>query len=346
MKISNEIKVGLLAVVSISLLIWGFSFLKGKNLLTKTIVATAVFKSVDGLNIAAPVTINGYKVGAVTAIRPNADYSAVIVELSIGNETKVPKNARAVMVQPSLMGGKEVSLKFVGNCGGNCLVTGDEIQGDASGMIDGVLEIADPYLGKIDTILGAITDLSQDEKGQLGVAFNDLQGIITNVKVLTDLVNNLLVSSSANIAVTMSNLKVITENIKDNNNEITGMLQNINAITKQVKEADLQGTIGSAKGALDNIDKTAADLQVTLNKANTAIDNVNKLLDMSKQDGLIAALFNDKSFKGDVNQAIDNLNRLMADIRNHPERYRTVLSGKYKPYVDPKDDPKLKKKIR
>ncbi len=344
MKIGNEIKVGILAVISIFLLIWGVNFLKGKNLLSNTIVATVVFSSVDGLNIAAPVTINGLKVGAVTAIRPNSDYSAVIVELNIEEGTKIPKNALASIVQPSLMGGKEISLEFVGDCGSNCLATGDQLQGNVSGMMDGIMSIADPYMGKIDTILGAVTDLSQDPKGQFNGAFNDLQLIIGNVKVLTDLVNNLLLSSSSNIAVTMSNLTAITENIKQNNAEITGMLQNINTITQQIKEADLQGTIGSAKGALDNIDKTVGDLQTTVAKANTAIDNVNTLLDFSKQEGLVAALFNDPKFKGDVTKAVDNLNRLMADIRNHPERYRTVLSGKYKPYVDPKDDPKLKKK--
>ncbi len=335
MKIRNEVKVGILAVIATVLLIWGFNFLKGKNIFSNDFVVTAVFTSVDGLNIAAPVTVNGYKVGAVTAIRPTSNYDAVQVEMSIKNGTRVKKDARAMLVQPSLMGGKEVALKFVGDCGGNCLASGDELVGDVSGMIDGLLQVADPYLGKIDTILGAVSNLSKDEKGKLGGTFNELQGIITNVKVLTDLVNNLLVSSSANIAVTMSNLKAITENIKDNNQEITGMLQNINAITKQVKDADLQGTIGTAKDALGSVNNTVKDLQTTLDKANLALDNVSKLLDMSNQDGLVAALFKDKQFKGDVEEAIANLNLLLEDLRLHPERYRTVLSGKHKPYVSP-----------
>ena len=64
---------------------------------------------------------------------------------------------------------------------------------------------------------------------------------------------------------------------------------------------------------------------------------------MSQNDGLIGTLFNDPNFKGDVDKTLDNVNRLVEDIRLHPERYRTVLSGKYKPYVDPEKDPKLKK---
>jgi len=331
--VRNEIKIGILGIISAVLLIWGYNFLQGKNIFSSDIAATAVFKSVDGLNIAAPVTINGLKVGAVTNIMPSEDYASVIVEMTIAKGTLVPKNAKAVLVQPSLMGGKEVSLKFVGKCSdGNCIESGDQLQGDVSGMIDGILDVADPYLGKIDTILGAVSKLSMDENKQLGATFTELQAVISNVKVLTDLVNNLLVSSSVNISAALSNLNSITGNIKDNNGEITSMLQNVNAITKQVKDADLEKTIGSAKGALDNINEAITGLETTLTKANTMLDNINKITNFQDQEGLVAALFNDKDFKKDVDNAIMNINLLLEDLREHPERYRTVLSGKYKPY--------------
>lgn len=338
----NEVKIGILTVIVTVLLFWGYNFLQGKNVFSNDIVVNAIFKSVDGLNIAAPVTINGYKVGAVTNIMPNEDYSKVIVEINIAANTKIPKDAKAMMVQPSLMGGKEISLKFVGNCGDNCLVSGETLNGDVSGMVDGILEVADPYLGKIDTILGAVSKLSVDENKQLGQTFNDLRSVVNNVKVLTDLVNKLLVSSSVNIAAALSNLKDITGNIKNSNDEITAMLQNINTITKQVKDADLQATIGSAKGAIDNINEVVSGLEGTLSKANDLLANINKITDFENQDGLVSALFNDQGFKGDIDEVIDNLNRLLQDIRIHPERYKTVLSGKYKPYKSPENDPKLK----
>jgi phospholipid/cholesterol/gamma-HCH transport system substrate-binding protein len=56
------------------------------------------------------------------------------------------------------------------------------------------------------------------------------------------------------------------------------------------------------------------------------------LTDLSKQEGLLAALVNDKQFLADVKKTIDEVSLLVEDIRKHPERYRTVLSGKYKPY--------------
>lgn len=337
----NEVKIGILAVIVTVLLFWGYNFLQGKNVFSDDIVVNALFSSVDGLNIAAPVTIKGYKVGAVTNIMPTEDYSKVIVEINIVANTEIPKDAVALIVQPSLMGGKEISLKFEGRCGDNCLVSGETLNGQVSGMVDGILEVADPYLGKIDTILGAISTLSVDENKQLGTTFNDLKSVVENVKVLTDLVNNLLANSSVNIVAALSNLNDITGNIKNSNQEITAMLQNINAITQQVKDADLQATIGSAKGVLDNVNQVVSGLEQTLAKANGLLANIDKITDFENQEGLVSALFNDKGFKGDIDEIIDNLNRLLQDIRIHPERYKTVLSGKYKPYKSPENDPKL-----
>lgn len=338
----DEIKIGILGLVTTVLLIWGYNILQGKNIFSSDIVANATFAAVDGLNIAAPVTINGYKVGSVTNISPTENYEKVVVEMNIASGTKVPNDAVAVLVQPSLMGGKEISLKFVGRCEGNCIESGAMLRGNSSGMIESVMEIADPYLGKIDTILGAISKLSVDENKQLGATFNELQQVVANVQLLTKLVNNLLVSSSTNIAGALSNLKSITGNIKDNNDEISAMLKNINSITQQVKDADLQATIGAAKGAIGDVSDLLGDLQKTLNQINGLVNNIEQITDFENQEGLVATLFNDKGFKGDVNEAIENLNLLLQDIRLHPERYRTVLSNKKKPYVKPEDDPKNK----
>ena len=47
MKISNETKVGVLAAIAITLLILGFNFLKGRNLLQRKDTIYAVFPKVE-----------------------------------------------------------------------------------------------------------------------------------------------------------------------------------------------------------------------------------------------------------------------------------------------------------
>ena len=65
MKINNETKIGILAVLAIAILILGFNFLKGKNLFDKSHKIHAVFASVQGLAASNPVTANGLQIGTV-----------------------------------------------------------------------------------------------------------------------------------------------------------------------------------------------------------------------------------------------------------------------------------------
>ena len=63
-KISNEVKVGATALLTIVVFIWLYNFLKGKDFFKQYRIITIQFmiKS-EGLAESSPVEINGYKVG-------------------------------------------------------------------------------------------------------------------------------------------------------------------------------------------------------------------------------------------------------------------------------------------
>jgi len=65
MKISNETKIGTMAVVGIVLLVLGFNFLKGNNLFKKNNYIYAKYQDVQGLSKSNPVVINGLQVGRI-----------------------------------------------------------------------------------------------------------------------------------------------------------------------------------------------------------------------------------------------------------------------------------------
>ncbi len=68
-KISNEVKVGVTAVLTILVFIWLYNFLKGKDLFSSTAHYYAVYDKIGGLAESSPVEVNGYKVGVVQSIR-------------------------------------------------------------------------------------------------------------------------------------------------------------------------------------------------------------------------------------------------------------------------------------
>lgn len=352
MALSNEVKVGILAACSLIGLFWGYNFLKGKNVFSSGIVLRAVFENVEGLQIAAPVTINGYRVGAVTDIvvgTEGEEKGKVVAELSLDGGTNIPKdsNSVAMMIQPSLMSGKTIELKYKGTCSGDdCMKTGDHIKGRVAGLLDGVKPIIDPYIAKLDSTSRLWAELASAEKGAMQTMLKDVQQTIANLRDISNQVNNLMVSTSVNIAVTVSNLKAISDELKASNKEITATIQNVNGITKQVKDGNIEKLLKESNNTIETLNKAIAALQTTLSKANTTVDQIQKITDLEKHEGLVSRLLYDKKFAAELQTTLLDVQFLVRDIRLHPERYRTVLSGKKKKYehTDTENDPAHKPK--
>ena len=70
---SKELMIGLSVIVAIAILVIGIEYLKGVNLFKPANFYYATYNDVAGLETAAPVTLNGYKVGQVREI--SYDYS-------------------------------------------------------------------------------------------------------------------------------------------------------------------------------------------------------------------------------------------------------------------------------
>jgi len=111
MKVSNETKVGALTAISITLLILGFNYLKGKNLLSKAKTEVyAVFQRVDGLTVSAPVTINGLPIGKIYEMQEkDRSLSGVVVTINLTKDIDIPKNSFA-SINKDLLGGATVSI--------------------------------------------------------------------------------------------------------------------------------------------------------------------------------------------------------------------------------------------
>ena len=111
LKYAREIKVGILAVVCIFLLFFGFNYLKGVNIFSSIHSFHGVYTNIHGLELQAPVYIRGYKVGQVD----NIDYdftrdSSFTVDISIKRNINLPEGTRMALVSDGIMGGMAIEL--------------------------------------------------------------------------------------------------------------------------------------------------------------------------------------------------------------------------------------------
>ena len=69
MKLNKESKIGIVVIIIISLFIWGFNFLKGKNIFSSNNSYYAIYNNIGGLEEANTVSLSGFKVGTVESIK-------------------------------------------------------------------------------------------------------------------------------------------------------------------------------------------------------------------------------------------------------------------------------------
>src|SRR5215475_8677444 len=98
MKISNETKIGVMAVVALAALILGFNYLKGSSLFEHTKKLYARFDNVEGLEVSNAVQVNGLTIGSITAINESdRDLSrGVVVTITLKKDVRLPDNSVAM----------------------------------------------------------------------------------------------------------------------------------------------------------------------------------------------------------------------------------------------------------
>ena len=344
---SKEIRIGLLAIVAIAALIWGYKFLLGNNLLKRSNTYFVEYKNVNELKVSDPVVINGFQIGTVQNIYLKDDLQTVVVVLNIRAGIKLPQNTIAVLYSTSVMGGKAIELKYSGVCDDDCLTSGSQLRGREFGLLGSLVQPneLDTYMNTVSEGIGNVMDslsahMTEGTSNEVGKTFRDLQGTIANLNATTLQINRLLANSSDKLVGILDNLQQVTENINTNNAEITGLLQNANSITEQLASARLDSTILKTNRTLGSAHEVSQSLESTLTSANQTFAEFAKVLsDINASKGTLGKLVQDQALYDNLLSTTRNLELLLQDFRLNPKRYTTVLKRKSKEYVLPENDP-------
>jgi phospholipid/cholesterol/gamma-HCH transport system substrate-binding protein len=287
MKISKEIKVGIMVVAGFFALFFGVNYLKGFNIFIPTNSYYAEYAALDGLEKSAPVLIEGYKVGQINEI--DYDFSKAkpfTVRVSLDNDLKIPHGSRLELFDNGLLGGKCIRI-VLDKTSQDLYHAGDTITSSvARGLMDDVSESIVPgvkgILPQADSLLIAYRLLAQNQ-----AIYNTLQSLETSGKNLEQI--------SAELKKVLQNdLPVILKDVK----AITG---NLNSTTKDLDSADIAGTLNKLDTTLQNI-----------NNITTKIDN---------GSGTLGLLINDKALYDKLNNTVNDADLLMIDLKQNPKRY-------------------------
>ncbi len=344
---SKETRIAILAIVSFAILIIGYKFIIGKSILSQRQYFNVKYKDIDQLQVSNLVMINGFEVGSVNKIYLDPeDNITPIVVIEINKGIKIPKNARAILINMGFMGGKAIAIQFEGKCSTDCAQNYDYLQAGTRSLMSNFVgegEI-ESYVEKIKSSAKELFDTIAGPSGKKEIKEGvvNIEKILYNLAQSTTTLNDLLLKNSAKLDKMISNMESITSNIQKSNTEITHILKNIDTVTAQVKSGDVSKTMREFNSTLKESKKAIENLQTSLKFADDAMSSVHSLIKKADSgQGSAAKLLNDPALYQNLTKTSKQLDLLLQDLRLNPKRYVnvSVFGKKQKDYVSPTDDP-------
>jgi phospholipid/cholesterol/gamma-HCH transport system substrate-binding protein len=309
MKISKYTKLGILIVVSITILIWGLSYLKGNDVFEKSDDYHVIYNRIDGLSESNEVLLSGYKIGQVKNIQFLPDHSGkLLVTFSIDSSIKLPVNTVAQIVSSDLMGTRVIKINL-GN-GQEFYANNDTIPGDVESDLKEqvsmqVLPIknkAEELLGTLDSAITVLTVIfNEDARKNLSESFENINQTIYNIEKTTADLQEIVSAEKENVGKIIANLDTISTVLNNSTQNFENTLSNLSTLSDTLARLPLSPLVKNILHTTEQINEILAQLEGTDNTA-----------------GL---LLNDDKLYESMNLLSENINLLMTDIRVNPERY-------------------------
>jgi len=313
MRLSKEVRIGLLVSISLLILFTGFYFLKGANVFSGEREYYCFYENVQGLQSSSNVQIRGLNVGRVSRTQL-LDGKGVRVVIAIGKSIVLPKGTVATLASADLLGNKMIRLDLGTGPGdvspGDSLITAVEggLIDNLSVQISPLLKDVRAVIGTLDTVLVGVNHIVNSQNQQaLSNSIAALNTTTENFAKLSATLNN----SSTEISNIVHNANSITTNIAGSNDNIKRILSNLSTTTDQLSKAPISKTFSDLQGI-------TSQLQQLLNKLNSG-------------QGSLGMLVSDKTLYNNLSNSLASLNLLMADLKEHPSHYVNVtVFGKKK----------------
>lgn len=286
---SREIKVGIMAIVSIFILYFGLNFLKGIDIFKPVNEYYAKYENIGGLVPSSPVYVKGLKVGQVEEVQ--YDFSktlSFVVRISVSNDIAIPKGAKIELTDEGLMGGKAIELIYEPIRANQPLYSpGDTVESQVGGGL--MAKISGDLMPKIESISTQADSLLRSVRAL--IESNQIKNSLSSIEKTT-----------ADLAVSSAGLK------KMMNKDLPKIIGDVNVITSDFRQVSAN---------LKTIDFAA-----TFASINHTIANLNLVSDkLNSEEGSIGLLLNDKSLYNNLSNTADNADKLLIDLKQNPKRY-------------------------
>ncbi|MBD5355498.1 MAG: MCE family protein [Bacteroides sp.] len=292
---SKEVIIGVSVIVAILILFIGIDYLKGINVFKPANYYMASYDNVAGLEISAPVTINGFKVGQVREINFNYEKPGKIdVVLAVNKSLHIPEDSRA-SIESTLMSGAYVEIQM--GKSSKMMEVGGTLQGVTTpDMMANITQSVLPAVGslvpKVDSLLTSLNTLVSDPA--LLKAVQSLGNVSDNISITSESLKNVM---GRQVPALIGNANKVTNNIDS-------LTANLNTLSVQLKQLPISTSI-------DNVNELTANLA----KFSSQLNDPNSSLGL---------LMNDAELYNRINRVAADVDSLLIDLQKNPKRYISI----------------------
>jgi len=318
LKLSREVKTGILVLLGILAVIMGFSYLKSSSIFDNSRTFYAVYDHVGGLQTGTQVSLNGLVVGNVSSIRFKDGSGKLLVTFVVNNDFEFSENSKVELFDTGIIGGKGLQI-IPAFDGAPIAKNGDTLMASSK---PGLTELVQQKLTPLQMSLES--------------TFSDADTLLTNINsILDDGTKSDLRQSIANLNILLNTFQGSASKLNNfleaNGEQLDSTLKNVNTITKNFSQ--ISDSLANA-----GIGKSIAELQKTVTSLNKVLGK------MERGEGTLGKMSTDEELYDNLTEVSRELDLLLQDFRLNPKRYVnvSVFGKKQKDYELPEDDPASK----
>ncbi len=299
MNYSNEVKVGLSIVLAVVVLIVGVRYFQDLPIFSSSYLLTANFENVSGLSAGNPVRLSGVNVGTVESVQLQQDEETVRVRFRVNENVLIPEGSMAEVRGFSALGGVRLGIR-PGPSSNPPLQPGSIINTPSGpGLLDQLTQQGPEMTSKVDSVLdntsratGALAN-QMEEGGDLQQTLASLRNVATTLESVSGGEEETLRSAIQNLETITADLQSFTS---ENSDSLGVTVQRVNRNLTRLEQN------------LANLERTTAALGSFAEKINEG-------------EGTLGRLANDPSLYNNLDSTSVQMNRLLRDLQENPQRY-------------------------
>ena len=307
--LSRELKAGLVVLIAGLVLYFGISYLKNSNLFKEGITLYSVYDKVEGIMGSQPVTINGLAFGRIENIYFHPDQSGrVVVAMTINTDYPITVTTLAQIKSSDLLGAKEIALEI--GSGSVLVEDGDTLRsaieeslGDAINKEVLPVKIkTEKLIASLDTAIQILTGfLKGGVENDFRSSFSNVNQSLIHLNEITTELSTYMVENRESLGRATQNFERLSKSLADNRDELERVFENVANISDSLGKAN----VGQTMLALE---RTSKNLDIVTGR-------------MANGEGTLGKLSAQDSLYNQIDKTVQSLDRLLLDLRYHPERY-------------------------